>query len=160
MTVEKFLELLKTKYSWPGAYPIYFIASDGGCICHTCATEEKDTITEAITDNDRHSGWLVNAYEVNYESFLLCEHCGNEIEAAYDVVDRPEATEEVTTDDTYRYYFYNVDVPADCAETAEERADIAIREAREMETTYNTPATWSIVSDNGSIIRVCKTVNK
>lgn len=60
----------------------------------------------------------------------------------------------------YRYYYYDVDVPEDCAETEEERADIAINEARNMERIYHSPAAWYIVRIVGSIVRVCKKVNR
>lgn len=94
MTVEQFLELLKTKYSWPGGYPIYFIASDSESVCHNCATEEQAAIIEAITDNDKWGGWLITGYDVNYESLLYCAHCSQQIEAAYDVVMEGTDTDE------------------------------------------------------------------
>lgn len=59
---------------------------------------------------------------------------------------------------TYRYYYYDVDVPEDCAETQEEREDIAINEAREVTRIYHSPCAWYVVRVTGSIVRVCKKV--
>lgn len=58
-----------------------------------------------------------------------------------------------------RYYYYDVDVPGDCAETEEKRMEIAINHARESSRIYHIPALWYVVRVDGETIRVCKKVN-
>ena len=32
--IERFKFFVRTKYAWPGGYPMYMLCADGGCICH------------------------------------------------------------------------------------------------------------------------------
>jgi hypothetical protein len=78
-TVQQFEEHLKNPYAWPGGYTKIFICSDGGVLCHKCATDEKDEIIEAIQDN-RDEGWRVVAVDILLgEEDETCDHCGETI---------------------------------------------------------------------------------
>lgn len=67
-------------YSWPGAYPMYFICDDGESLCFTCARKELRNILSSTG----HDVWHVVACDINYEdSTLTCTHCGEQIESAY-----------------------------------------------------------------------------
>jgi hypothetical protein len=74
-------------FAWPGGYPVFYVFSDGGCICPDCANREIDEIDSANrTGHGRnsHGGWAVGAFDVNYEDeSLACDHCGKTIPAAY-----------------------------------------------------------------------------
>lgn len=71
------------KYAWPGGYPCYFIARDGGILSFEAAKQEKRNILDSIA-NGHNDGWRIVAMDVNWEDqFLHCEHTGNPIESAY-----------------------------------------------------------------------------
>lgn len=84
MTTEEFLKALEEgPCAWPGGYPLFFVTSDGGCLCHRCGVENKDLIVESIKDG-ADDGWRVEAQEVNWEDpELFCDGCGERIESAY-----------------------------------------------------------------------------
>ena len=70
-------------YAWPGGYPMFYVCSDGGCLCPKCTNKEIDLIDSAIRDND-NSGWRVVGADVNWEdSSLICDNCNSRIESAY-----------------------------------------------------------------------------
>lgn len=72
-------------YAWPGGYPTYFVMSDGGTLCHSCALQEGKRITAAIREGlGNRDDWSVEAQDVNWEDpALYCDHCGSRIESAY-----------------------------------------------------------------------------
>jgi hypothetical protein len=71
-------------YAWPGAYPLYFVASDGEALSFQAAKENRRLILEAIRDAIPGDGWRVVAADVNWEdSSLYCAHNGARIESAY-----------------------------------------------------------------------------
>ena len=73
-------QLVRSPYAFPGGYPMFALTSDGGCLCHECCKTERESIG-TTTGSD---GWCVTALDINYEDAdLLCDHCGNLIEAAY-----------------------------------------------------------------------------
>lgn len=74
------------KYAWPGGYPLFFLCSDGGTLCPTCATKERKQLFRS-THEQSHDGWRIDAVDVNWESLIFCDHCGNPIESAYDPTD-------------------------------------------------------------------------
>ena len=37
-------QLVREPYAWPGGYPMYAVADDGGVICRFCAEEERESI--------------------------------------------------------------------------------------------------------------------
>lgn len=74
---------IRTKYAWPGGYPLFLVTSDGASLCVNCGRREWRQIAYAIM-HGINDGWRVIAPEVNWEdSSLLCDHCGEQIESAY-----------------------------------------------------------------------------
>lgn len=70
-------------YAWPGGYPLYFVCDDGGVLCCSCVGKERRNILASIA-RKQHDGWRVIGMDINYEDDTLhCEHCGDQIEAAY-----------------------------------------------------------------------------
>lgn len=70
-------------YAWPGGYPLFFLCDDGGTLCCKCVKKERRNILESIAHKQR-DGWRVVGLDINYEDAdLLCDHCGDTIEAAY-----------------------------------------------------------------------------
>ena len=64
-------------YTSVGCYPIEYITADGGVLCPKCVKDERETIADAINENDTRSGWRVVACDVNYEGDYCCDHCGD-----------------------------------------------------------------------------------
>lgn len=76
-------------YAWPGGYPLFFICSDGAALSFAAARERRRCILEALAHN-LDNGWRVVAVEVNWEdAYLVCDHTGKPIEAAYTTEVRP-----------------------------------------------------------------------
>lgn len=76
--------LSQGKYTSIGSYPIFFITADGGVLSYDTVKEERETIAEAIEDDDTSGGWRVNAADVNWEDpDLIDDHTGERIESAY-----------------------------------------------------------------------------
>jgi hypothetical protein len=76
-------EFIRTKFAWPGGYPLFAICSDGGCLCHRCTKDNAKHII-ASTRTDSRDGWRIDSVDVNWEDeTLYCDHCGNKIESAY-----------------------------------------------------------------------------
>ncbi len=64
-------------YSWPGAYPMFYLTESGLVVCPRCA-------------NDPDTSDPVVAYDTNWEDpLLICEDKGERIESAY-ADDNPE----------------------------------------------------------------------
>ena len=75
--------LIRSKYAWPGGYPMYGICSDGGSLCMECMRKEYRQIAYARKHNLR-DGWRVDAVDINYEDNALhCDHCNVAIQSAY-----------------------------------------------------------------------------
>jgi hypothetical protein len=71
-------------YAWPGGYPCFFICSDGEALSWEAAEENAGLIRDALIADDRHSGWHVCAFEINWEDpDLYCSHTNERIESAY-----------------------------------------------------------------------------
>ena len=71
------------KYAWPGAYPCFFITSDGCALSFEAARAERRNIVESIAHGLK-DGWQIVAMDINYENpDLYCDHTGNRIETAY-----------------------------------------------------------------------------
>jgi hypothetical protein len=82
-TSTQFKNDLNHPFAWPGGYPMFFVCSDGGCLCHKCAQDNVRIIADSI-DNDCHDGWRVEAHTVNWEDTeLMCDNCNEKIESAY-----------------------------------------------------------------------------
>lgn len=74
----------KERYAWPGGYPLYAITNDGAAICYQCCGEERYCIA-TTTGSD---GWCLIGMDINWdEGDLLCDHCGDKIESAFDPSD-------------------------------------------------------------------------
>jgi len=72
--------IAREPYAWPGGYPRFAITNDGGALCPCCCRSERPWIG-TTTGSD---GWTVIAAEINWEDTdLTCDHCGDQIEAAY-----------------------------------------------------------------------------
>ena len=73
-------ELIASPYAWPGAYPLFAVMRDGGCLCHHCAKSEASSIGFTYGTD----GWAIAGLAVNWEDpELYCDHCGDRIESAY-----------------------------------------------------------------------------
>lgn len=73
-------------YAWPGGYPLFFITSDGATLAFSTVEKEYKSVLNSI--KYRHNdGWCVVAYDINYESLLYDDHTGEQIKAAYDVIE-------------------------------------------------------------------------
>ena len=68
--------------TFPGAYPMYLITSDGAALHFDCVRQNLRSVLDSIK-NRIDDGWRVVVTEVNYEDELWCDHCNNEIESAY-----------------------------------------------------------------------------
>lgn len=85
-TAEQFshaLSISQGGWTWPGAYPVYFIMSDGEALSWQSAKENEAIICEAI-ESGSDCGWRVVAADINYEDpALFCCHSNKRIESAY-----------------------------------------------------------------------------
>jgi hypothetical protein len=71
-------------YAWPGGYPCYAIADDGGPLCKTCCATEAEIMDNTDSDCPDDAQWHINAITVNWEDGeLYCDHCHERIESAY-----------------------------------------------------------------------------
>jgi hypothetical protein len=74
---------IRSKFAWPGGYPMFGVTNDGGCLCMDCMRKEYKAIAYARRNNDS-GGWLVEGVDVNWENpELYCDHCDKRIESAY-----------------------------------------------------------------------------
>lgn len=72
-------------YAWPGGYPCYFITADGAALSFKAAKAERRNILEALSTDDKLSGWYVVAMDINYEDGeLYCDHTAERIPSAYE----------------------------------------------------------------------------
>ena len=70
-------------FAWPGGYPFYYVAEDGGVFCPNCVNGKNGSEC-IVVDDGCQSGWLVIGVDVHYEGEALrCCHCEKEIESAY-----------------------------------------------------------------------------
>ncbi len=84
MTTSELKETLRSgKYTWPGAYPLFFITSDGAALSFEAVRENLRSVLWSMK-NQVNDGWRVVQTEVNWEDGeLYCEHTGERIESAY-----------------------------------------------------------------------------
>ena len=70
-------------HTFPGGYPVFMIAEDGGCLCYNCAKENAKLIIESTRDESA-SDWYYIASDINWEyRDLICDNCNGRIESAY-----------------------------------------------------------------------------
>jgi hypothetical protein len=73
-------QLIESPFAWPGGYPLFAVASDGGAICKDCCKTESRSIGSTYGTD----GWSLEALAVNWEdSELYCNHCSTRIKSAY-----------------------------------------------------------------------------
>jgi hypothetical protein len=84
MKTRELKETLRSgKYTWPGAYPLFFITSDGAALSFEAVRENLRSVLWSMK-NQVNDGWRVVQTEVNWEDGeLYCEHTGERIESAY-----------------------------------------------------------------------------
>ena len=59
---EQFKAFAKSKYAWPGGYPLFAITNDGGCLCHKCS---KDKICQM------YLSYLVQSIQYSLNDFIF-----------------------------------------------------------------------------------------
>lgn len=77
--------------AWPGAYPVVYLAADGGVLCALCVNDENSPITYVHPDRSDYPNvlvedaqWAIVEARVYYEGPTLeCANCGASIESAY-----------------------------------------------------------------------------
>jgi hypothetical protein len=84
MTTTELKQALRSgKYTWPGAYPLFFITSDGAALSFEAVRENLRSVLWSIK-NKVNDGWRVVQADVNWEDGeLTCDHTGERIESAY-----------------------------------------------------------------------------
>jgi hypothetical protein len=76
------------RYTSHGSYPLFFVMADDGCLCFSCAVENRAELVRALKDSSSASDvlqWRPYGVDVNYESEIECSHCHAGIESAYGV---------------------------------------------------------------------------
>ena len=89
--IERFKFFVRTKYAWPGGYPMYMLCADGGCLCYKCAEENAALIIRSTVRRDDRQ-WMCSSIDINWEDpdkNMFCDHCGELIECAYPSEEEP-----------------------------------------------------------------------
>ena len=69
-----------------GGYEIHYLTADCGVIFHTCANANTDKTLSQEGDEGFDPQWAIVTADINYESNgITCDHCGREIEPAFEV---------------------------------------------------------------------------
>jgi len=69
-------------YAWPGGYPMFYLAADGGILCPTCANEERAKRADSDCPDDRE--WRVVDGDTHLEGPpMACDNCGELIKSSY-----------------------------------------------------------------------------
>lgn len=79
----------RNRFVFPGGYPTHIITKDGGNVCHRCFRECYRDFVSAMK-NGYEEQWLPIYLEVNWEHWIICDHCYEPIESAYEPIDGPE----------------------------------------------------------------------
>ena len=84
MTTKQLKQQLRDgSFTWPGGYPLYFIASDGEALSFDAVRENLKSVIWSMR-HKVNDGWRVTGCDVNWEnSTLTCAHTGEPIESAY-----------------------------------------------------------------------------
>ena len=80
---EQLKAFVRTKYAWPGGYPLYAVMRDGETVCHECVSHNFKQIMRD-TRRDPRSDWAFLTMGLNYEDELYCCNCNEPIERAYE----------------------------------------------------------------------------
>jgi len=81
--VEAVKEALRNPYTFPGAYPLTFVAYDGR-LCGKCVRSNFRAVVNDTRDNK--GPWNLHV-DVLWEGVAYCNDCGTEIESAYGSVE-------------------------------------------------------------------------
>ena len=79
-TTTDYRRLAEERFTFPGAYELFFITDDGGVLCSPCVvTEWDDTISQA----DEGDGWFIVGvdHSGNCDEPVHCDHCNREVTA-------------------------------------------------------------------------------
>jgi hypothetical protein len=72
------------QYTWPGAYPLFFVTEDGEALSFETVRKEWRQVVDAHLRRDRRCGWALAGVDVNWEDPNLFDaHTGKQIESAY-----------------------------------------------------------------------------
>lgn len=82
LTTRQVKEFIRRPFTELGGYPLFAIADDGGALCAKCCRAEWHNICDSMRSGTA-DGWRVDAVTINYESDIQCEHCHDDIDAAY-----------------------------------------------------------------------------
>lgn len=76
----QFRAALRVPFAFPGGYEFYYVTSDGGAICHSCARANYRSISDSIR-RSIGDGWRVVAVDstADCEEHLNCDHCSRVI---------------------------------------------------------------------------------
>jgi hypothetical protein len=82
-TLRRVRHAARSKYAWPGGYPLAVVMNDGESICTDCAKRNYKLISIS-TRGAYGDNWDAAGVEINYEDqHLTCAHCDKPIECAY-----------------------------------------------------------------------------
>jgi hypothetical protein len=71
------------RYAWPGGYPLFYLCTDGGCLCASCVTQNRVQVFRSTHERER-DGWALAGVDTNWEDeSLYCDNCNARIESAY-----------------------------------------------------------------------------
>jgi hypothetical protein len=82
-TTKQIKNYIRQPYAFPGGYPQFLVMTDGSCLCHKCAKTNANLIIEQTRRPQSNTGWAAVGTDVNWESQLNCDECGDVIESAY-----------------------------------------------------------------------------
>jgi len=68
-------------YAWPGGYPIVYYTGEQEPLCHKCATEELDELSNGDEYYRDYDG--LQWYDINYEQHEHCASCNLHMPGAY-----------------------------------------------------------------------------
>lgn len=68
-------------FAFPGGYPLYYVTEDMSALCPDCVNDNRKLIDDAAKDNDTQ--WHIVDSTINFESYIVCDHCNKKIESAY-----------------------------------------------------------------------------
>jgi len=82
-TLRRVRHAARSKYAWPGGYPLAVVMHDGESVCTDCAKCNYKLISRS-TREALGTDWQAEGVEINYEDqHLTCANCGKPIECAY-----------------------------------------------------------------------------
>lgn len=84
MTTKEIKERLRAgNWAWPGGYPLYFIANDGGALSFAAVRANWRRVCHSVR-HKMNDGWRVIGCEINHEdNDLYCAHTNEKIPSAY-----------------------------------------------------------------------------